>query len=86
MIATGVNATRPREVLGLDVASAEDGTGWLAFWRGLIGPRPVMPPETSYWHSPPTTARSGARSCLSPTAAVSLCVSTRRWLLEFGGE
>src|SRR5690242_11245341 len=36
LIATGVNAGGHREVLGLDVASAEDGAGWLAFLRGLV--------------------------------------------------
>ncbi len=36
LIATGVNADGHREILGLDVASAEDGTGWLAFLRGLV--------------------------------------------------
>jgi putative transposase len=36
LIATGVNADGHREILGLDVASAEDGAGWLAFLRGLV--------------------------------------------------
>ena len=36
LVATGVNADGHREVLGLDVASAEDGAGWLAFLRGLV--------------------------------------------------
>src|SRR5918912_2097359 len=36
LVATGVNADGHREILGLDVASAEDGAGWLAFWRGLV--------------------------------------------------
>ena len=35
LIATGVNAGGKREILGLDVATAEDGAGWLAFLRGL---------------------------------------------------
>jgi transposase-like protein len=35
LIATGVNADGKREILGLDVTSAEDGAGWLAFFRGL---------------------------------------------------
>jgi putative transposase len=34
-VATGVNAGGHREILGLDVTSAEDGAGWLAFLRGL---------------------------------------------------
>jgi putative transposase len=36
LIATGVNADGHREILGLDVASSEDGAGWLAFLRGLV--------------------------------------------------
>jgi transposase-like protein len=35
LIATGVNAAGYREILGIDVTSAEDGAGWLAFLRGL---------------------------------------------------
>jgi putative transposase len=37
LIATGVNADGYREILGIDVTSAEDGAGWLAFLRGLYG-------------------------------------------------
>jgi transposase-like protein len=40
LLAVGVNADGQREVLGLvlglDVASGEDGAGWLAFLRGLV--------------------------------------------------
>jgi putative transposase len=36
LIATGVNADGHREILGVDVVSAEDGAGWLAFLRGLV--------------------------------------------------
>ena len=36
LVATGVNADGHREILGLEVASAEDGAGWLAFLRGLV--------------------------------------------------
>jgi transposase-like protein len=35
LIATGVNAEGHREILGFEVTSAEDGAGWLAFFRGL---------------------------------------------------
>ncbi len=35
LVATGVNADGKREILGFDVTSAEDGAGWLAFFRGL---------------------------------------------------
>lgn len=35
LIATGVNADGHREVLGLQVSSAEDGAGWLGFFRDL---------------------------------------------------
>jgi transposase-like protein len=36
LLATGVNANGNREILGIDVASSEDGAGWLAFLRGLV--------------------------------------------------
>ena len=36
LVATGVNADGHREILGLDVTSAEDGAGWLAFFRDLV--------------------------------------------------
>jgi transposase-like protein len=35
LTATGVNADGHREILGVDVTSAEDGAGWLAFCRDL---------------------------------------------------
>ena len=35
LIATGVNGDGKRQILGLDVASSEDGAGWLAFLRSL---------------------------------------------------
>ena len=36
LIASGVNADGHRELLGLQVSSAEDGAGWLAFFRDLV--------------------------------------------------
>ena len=36
LVATAVNADGHREILGLEVTSAEDGAGWLAFLRGLV--------------------------------------------------
>ena len=35
LIAVGVNRDGHREILGLDVTSAEDGAGWLGFFRSL---------------------------------------------------
>ena len=35
LVAVGVNEDGRREILGLDVVTAEDGAGWLAFLRGL---------------------------------------------------
>jgi transposase-like protein len=35
LVAVGVNSDGWREILGLDVVTAEDGAGWLAFLRGL---------------------------------------------------
>jgi hypothetical protein len=37
LVAVGVNADGGREVLGLEVASDEDGAGWLAFLRSHAG-------------------------------------------------
>jgi putative transposase len=36
LVASGVNAEGYREILGLQVTSAEDGAGWLAFFRDLL--------------------------------------------------
>jgi transposase-like protein len=36
LLATGVNADGYKEILGLHVTSAEDGAGWLAFFRDLL--------------------------------------------------
>ena len=36
VIATAVNADGYREILGLDVVTAEDGAAWTAFLRGLV--------------------------------------------------
>src|SRR5436305_8017379 len=35
LVATGVNRDGHREVLGLQITSAEDGAGWLTFFRDL---------------------------------------------------
>jgi putative transposase len=35
LIATAVNGEGYREILGIDVTTAEDGAGWLTFWRSL---------------------------------------------------
>ena len=36
VVATGVNETGHREVLGVDVVTSEDGAAWLAFLRSLV--------------------------------------------------
>lgn len=36
LVATGVNADGQREILGVDIGSAEDGASWTAFLRGLV--------------------------------------------------
>src|SRR6187431_1675067 len=36
LVATGVNADGHREILGLQVTTAEDGAGWLGFFRDLV--------------------------------------------------
>src|SRR4051812_10615162 len=35
LVATGINADGHREILGLHVTTAEDGAGWLSFFRDL---------------------------------------------------
>jgi len=36
LLAVGVNGEGHREILGVDLATSEDGAGWLAFFRGLV--------------------------------------------------
>ena len=36
LVATGCNADGQREILGVDIGSAEDGASWTAFLRGLV--------------------------------------------------
>lgn len=36
LVATGVNADGHREILGVHVTTAEDGAGWLGFFRDLV--------------------------------------------------
>lgn len=36
LLAVGVNNEGHREILGVDVATGEDGAAWLAFWRSLV--------------------------------------------------
>ncbi len=44
MLAVGVNADGHREILGLQTSSAEDGAGWLGFFRDFDRPRPDRGP------------------------------------------
>jgi transposase-like protein len=36
LVAVGVNADGHREILGLQTTTAEDGAGWLGFFRDLV--------------------------------------------------
>ena len=36
MVATGINRDGHREILGIQVSTAEDGAGWLSFFRDLV--------------------------------------------------
>jgi putative transposase len=36
LVATAVNAQGHREILGLDIGTAEDGASWTSFLRGLV--------------------------------------------------
>jgi putative transposase len=72
LIATGVTADGHRETLGLDVASAEDGAGWLAFWRGLVA-RGLSGVQLVTAEAPPGSWRRSARR--SPGASWQRCRS-----------
>lgn len=46
MVATGINRDGHHEILGIQVSTAKDGSGWLSFFReltarGLSGVKPV---------------------------------------------
>jgi putative transposase len=74
LLATGVNADRHREILGLEVTSGEDGAGWLAFFRNLVaraltGTMLVTSDATPGW------SRRSARPC--PARAGSAAARTR---------
>jgi Transposase, Mutator family len=54
VIATGVNASGYREILGVDVLTSEDGAGWTGFLRdlvarGLAGVQLVISDATGAW-------------------------------------
>ncbi|EUA30559.1 transposase, Mutator family protein [Mycobacterium xenopi 4042] len=69
LIATGVNAEGYREILGVQVSSAEDGAGWLAFFRDLV----ARGLSGSRW-SPATPTRPGRRDRATlPGAAWQRC-------------
>ena len=69
LIATGINADGYREILGVDVSTAEDGAGWLTFWRSLT----ARGPQGSSWSPampmPAWSPRSGQRCPGRPGSA-----------------
>ncbi|GAA3147064.1 hypothetical protein GCM10010466_42600 [Planomonospora alba] len=70
LVATAVNADGRREILGLEVTSAEDGAGWLGFLRSLVA-RGLS--GCSWWSPTPTPAwsrRSARRWRVRPGSAV----------------
>jgi putative transposase len=52
LVATGVNRDGHRKILGLQVTSAEDGVGWLAFFRDLTARVDGSPILTTARHGP----------------------------------
>ena len=60
LIATGVNADGRREILGLDVATAEDGAGLAGVLARPGRPRPVRRPA-GHQRLPPRAARRDRR-------------------------
>lgn len=65
LMAVGVNADGHREILGLDVATTEDGAGWLAFLRSLIARDCPASSSSSPTPTPAWSTRS-ARCCPAP--------------------
>jgi transposase-like protein len=71
LVATGVNADGHREIFGLQVSSAEDGAGWLGFFRdltarGLTGVRLVTSDAHLPAHAPAAySARTSAGAVMS---------------------
>ena len=67
LVGVGVNDDGRREILGLDVVTAEDGAGWLAFLRGLRA-RGLKGVElvVSDAHPGLKDAISSPRSCAAP--------------------
>ena len=60
LLATGVNADGHREILGLHVTSAEDGAGWLAFFRDLTA-RGLSGVALGHLRRPPRPGRGDRR-------------------------
>ena len=60
LLATGVNADGHREILGLHVTSAEDGAGWLAFFRDLTA-RGLYRRQARHLRRPPRPGRGHRR-------------------------
>src|SRR5215207_1567440 len=84
LVATGVNGDGHREILGLQVSSAEDGAGWLTFLRdltarGLPGSSWLPRMRTAAW-SPRSEPLSRVRpgSAAAPTTPPTSCRSPRK--------
>ena len=72
LLAVGVNADGHREILGLQVTSAEDGAGWLAFFRDLLDQLPPAASAGCGWSPPTPTAawsRPSAPRCRAPAGS-----------------
>jgi mutator family transposase len=70
LVATGVNADGHREILGLNVASAEDGAGG---WRFCAGWSPAACPACSgYLRCPRGQVLMRYASCRSPSLSSSI--------------
>ena len=74
LIAVGVNAEGYREILGVDVTTAEDGAGWRTFLRSLTARCPG-----SNWSPPTRTPGCWPRSApLCPVPRGSAAAPTTR--------
>jgi putative transposase len=63
LVATGVNADGHREILGLDVCSAESHAGWFTFFRGLTA-RGLSGVSLVTSDAHPAWSRPSPRPCL----------------------
>ena len=76
LLAIGVNADGHREILGLEVTTAEDGAGWLAFLRDLVA-RGLAGVGLVTSDAHPAWSRRSARRCPAPPGSGAAPITQR---------